>query len=604
MQSRGAYWRKLDNAAKLFSAASTKRDTRVFRFYCELREEIEEAKLQQALDRTLVKYPMFLSVMRKGLFWHYLEQSNLRPVVRKETREPCRNLYIRDKKELLFEVTYYKKRINFEVFHALTDGTGASEFIRELVKNYLFLVHEGDGLADLELNEKTVTVSDQEDDGFAKYYSRDNKGRKKNRRKAYQIRRNSDLGSLQVTEAEVKVVDLAKKAKEYGVSMTVYLTAVLMCAIHGKMSRRQEEKPVALMVPVNLRKFFPTDSMLNFFSWLEVEHRFGQGKDSLNEVIREVKQYFDEGLTKEKMGERMSEYFALEVHPILRLAPLGLKNFCIGFGSRSSAKEITAIFSNMGIIRMPEDYAKYIERFGVFTSTPKVELCMCSFEENVYLGFTSRFDSSVIKKNFFCILEQEGIKVTLLETEYPKEATADSIGMKVFRIFTFLCIAAAVIALGSDYCVDGHFGLSLKICGGAFSMWLALAVAFFKRYNLLKNAMWQLAVVTTVCTVWDLLTGWHGWSVDFVFPVVSIVIIISMMIISKIYYRHPKQYMIYFVMAAGYGLFFPLVFILTGLVNVTAPSVISIAFSFLTLTALILFKGREFREEMEKTFHV
>ena len=112
------------------------------------------------------------------------------------------------------------------------------------------------------------------------------------------------------------------------------------------------------MVPVNLRKFFPTDSMLNFFSWLEVEHRFGQGKDSLNEVIREVKQYFDEGLTKEKMGERMSEYFALEVHPILRLAPLGLKNFCIGFGSRSSAKEITAIFSNMGIIRMPEDYAK------------------------------------------------------------------------------------------------------------------------------------------------------------------------------------------------------------------------------------------------------
>lgn len=179
MQSRGAYWRKLDNAAKLFSAASTKRDTRVFRFYCELREEIEEAKLQQALDRTLVKYPMFLSVMRKGLFWHYLEQSNLRPVVRKETREPCRNLYIRDKKELLFEVTYYKKRINFEVFHALTDGTGASEFIRELVKNYLFLVHEGDGLADLELNEKTVTVSDQEDDGFAKYYSRDNKGRKK-----------------------------------------------------------------------------------------------------------------------------------------------------------------------------------------------------------------------------------------------------------------------------------------------------------------------------------------------------------------------------------------------------------------------------------------
>ena len=71
-----------------------------------------------ALDHTIQKYPVFLSVMRKGLFWHYLEKSDLRPVVREEYKEPCSHLYIRDKKELLFEVTYYKNRINFEVFHA------------------------------------------------------------------------------------------------------------------------------------------------------------------------------------------------------------------------------------------------------------------------------------------------------------------------------------------------------------------------------------------------------------------------------------------------------------------------------------------------------
>ena len=63
-------------------------------------------------------------VLRKGLFWHYLEPCNLRPIVKEEYKEPCSRLYIRDKKTLLFEVTYYKKRINFEVFHVLTDGTG------------------------------------------------------------------------------------------------------------------------------------------------------------------------------------------------------------------------------------------------------------------------------------------------------------------------------------------------------------------------------------------------------------------------------------------------------------------------------------------------
>ena len=64
-------------------------------------------------------------VLRKGLFWHYLEPCNLRPIVKEEYKEPCSRLYIKDKKTLLFEVTYYKKRINFEVFHVLTDGTGA-----------------------------------------------------------------------------------------------------------------------------------------------------------------------------------------------------------------------------------------------------------------------------------------------------------------------------------------------------------------------------------------------------------------------------------------------------------------------------------------------
>ena len=58
---------------------------------------------------------------------------------------------------------------------------------------------------------------------------------------------------------------------------------------------------------------------------------------------------------------------------------------------------------------MPESYETYIRYFGVYTSTPKVELCMCSFRDKIYLGFTSRYDCDAIKENFFQILkEQEG----------------------------------------------------------------------------------------------------------------------------------------------------------------------------------------------------
>ena len=88
-----------------------------------------------------------------------------------------------------------------------------------------------------------------------------------------------------MTEAEIPVKALSAKAKEYGVSMTVLLTAIFLCAIHEKMTKRQEEKPVVLMVPVNLRKYFPSDSLLNFFSWIEPGYKFGDKEDTLKEVV-------------------------------------------------------------------------------------------------------------------------------------------------------------------------------------------------------------------------------------------------------------------------------------------------------------------------------
>ena len=46
-------WRKLDNAAQAFPAATGKKDTRVFRFYCQLKEDIPADLLQKALEHTM-----------------------------------------------------------------------------------------------------------------------------------------------------------------------------------------------------------------------------------------------------------------------------------------------------------------------------------------------------------------------------------------------------------------------------------------------------------------------------------------------------------------------------------------------------------------------
>ena len=604
-EQKRAYWRELDNAGKLFSAASSAKDTRVFRFYCELKEEVNPELLQEALNKTVKKYPIFLSVMRKGLFWHYLEKSELRPKVREEYKEPCSCLYVRNKKALLFEITYFKNRINFEVFHALTDGTGATLFMRELVKNYLYFVHKEEGLEDVELMQEDISIKDQESDSFSKYYDPATKMSRKKRLHAFQIRRiQKEYEPLQVSEAKVSAKELLTVAREKGVSISVLITAAFICAIHKEMSKTQEKKPVILMVPVNLRNMFPSESMLNFFGYIEPGYHFGKGDDSFDAVLAYVKQYFTDNLTKEEIARRMNELIAFEKHKILRWAPLGLKNMCIKAGSKMAEREVTAVFSNMGQVKLPEKYGDFVEHFGIYTSTPRTEVCVCSFKDIFYFGFTSRYDSTNIQKSFYQILKDLGAQASLIRTEYPKDPKPNYEGRKFFKGVSFACIAAFVVGAMANaiFLPDKHW--TLFLCAGILSMWIALMVGYTKRHNMMKSAMWQLVVVTLGAFVWDKFTGWHGWSADFVLPIAAVLIQISMMIISRIQSHSARENMIYYVMASLYGCIFPAVLLFMGYITFRIPSIISIGFSFLFLVALVIFKGREFRKEIHKKLHI
>lgn len=603
-EGKRAYWRRLDNAAKIFPATSNQRDTRVFRFYCELKETVDGGLLQTALDRTLEKYPVFLSVMRKGLFWFYLEKSDLRPVVKEEVDPPCLNLYVRDRKSLLFQVNYYKNRINLEVYHALTDGTGAIEFLKELIKNYLLLSHAAEALPDIPLTLEDVTIQDMENDSFSKYYTKPGRGEKKTSgRKPCRITGSrADYGQLKIVEGLVSGSALLRKAKEYGVSVTVFLTAVFLCAIHEEMSQSQKRRDVVLMVPVNLRKFFSSSSLLNFFGWIEPGYHFTGKEYDFKDILETVKEYFKEELTPEKLCRHMSAFMALERNPILRLAPLALKNPVMQLANQIAQKEMTAILSNLGIITMPVEYGAYIQRFGAFISTSKIQLTVCSFQYDLMLSFSSGFQEPNIERNFFRILKGFGIETKLLEDRFPPQKLPQYPGLLFYKWFSFGCIAATAAAVMLNVILTPRLYWAVFVAGGALSMWAAFSIGFFKRHNLLKNGIWQLIVASAACFVWDRFTGWQGWSVDFVYPILCLGALISFPIIARIQKLTVPEYMIYYLLAGIFGLV-PLLFLASGLVTVIYPSVLCAGISFIFLAGLFIFKGRDIFAELYKKLH-
>lgn len=597
------HWRKLDNAAKIFPAVSNRRDTRVFRFYCECVDTVEGMALQQALDKTITVYPLFQTVLRKGLFWFYMEKSTLSPQVKEECEPPCLNLYHRDQKNLLFQVTYYKNRINFEVFHALTDGTGAIQFLKELVKNYLILRYPKANLPDILLTEPDLTTQDHETDSFFKYYNRhpNKKGEKKHR--SYQLTgAKTEYGDLSITEGVVSCKALLKKAKEYGVSLTVLLTSVLMWAIYEEMTLHRKKKPVVLMIPVNLRNYFTSSSMLNFWGWIEPAYHFDTKEASFEAIIAHVQEYFKRELTKEGLEQRVSQYMKLERNPILRLFPLEFKNLAMQLAVQLAKIEVTAVFSNLGVVKLPEEYTAYIQRFGVFTSTPKVELSTCSFQDDLVLSFASGFQNQNIERNFFRFLKKLGIEADMLTEQFPEKKKPVYEGLKFFQWFSFTCIAAACICVMVNIMFTPKSHWSVFVIGGALSMWGTLAVGFFKRHNLLKNALWQMLVLPLVCVIWDIFTGWHVWSVDYVLPGIYLTIQTSVIIITKLQKLPVEEYMIYHIMAGLLGLI-PGVLALFHIPRFNLFCILCSGISFLWLTALLIFKRKELFSELYKKLH-
>lgn len=424
-QREGAQWNRLDNAAKIFPPTSNKRDTKVFRFACELTQPVRPALLQKALEETLEEFPIFLSVIKRGLFWYYLEKCPLRPQAEEENTPPLARLYDPNIRNLLFRVSYWDCRISFEVYHALTDGTGALQFLRTLTCRYLAKAH-GEALeALLPLPDLDSSSAQKGEDSFQKYYSKKQHEKKAAGAQAYRIRGTVlPENRLRVVEGVLPVPQVLAAAKARGVTLTAFLGGVLLCAVGGDMALRHRGRPVRMDVPVNLRNHFESATSRNFFGVINVGYDFSAGDAGLDEVVAQVARQLEQELTPERLSQRMSALTALEHNMLARAIPLVVKDITLKVFYRLAQRDITVAFSNLGRIQMPKECRPYIRRFDVFASTDKLQACLCSYEDVLTVSFTTPFVSTEICKRFFRTLTAMGIPVEIVSNLVDEEVEA------------------------------------------------------------------------------------------------------------------------------------------------------------------------------------
>lgn len=189
------------------------------------------------------------------------------------------------------------------------------------------------------------------------------------------------------------------------------------------------------------------------------------------------------------------------------------------------------------------------------------------------------------------------------EEIFPEIKEKNYPGVLFFQCFTFICIASGVITVMVNRIFTPLLNWHFYVLGGIVCIWICTAVGLLKRRNLLKNAIWQEIIVIIISIGWDIFTGWHKWSLDYVVPCICVVTILFMVVMSVIQKLKPQEYMIYFVIAGGLGML-PIIFLWMGILKIDYPSILCSGFSFLFLIALLLFRYHIVMTELHKKLHI
>ena len=420
-QAKRVEWSRLDNASKIFPATFSDRDPKVFRIACELFEAVDPEALQGALDAAMERFPFYRSILRRGIFWYYFESGDIRPMVEKEELPVCAPIYRKDKKSLLFRVSYYKKRINLEVFHALSDGTGAFWFMTTLVHHYLLLRHKDEFAGVPPDLSYSASVSEKMDDSFSRHYPGKNsrkpaarEHKKEKVEKAYHIRGTRlDENRVSVIEGAMSAAAVLGEAHKYHTTLTIFLSSLLINAIYQEMPIRRRKNPVVLSVPINLRQFFKSVTARNFFSTMNIGYRFSDEGTSLQDIIGSVSESFRQELAEERLNEQLNWLMSLEMNPFARIAPLPLKDFSIRMVKNIKDRGVTAAISNVGRISMPPEFGGYIRQFSVIPNVKRPQTAICTYGDRLVVSFASPYRETEIQRAFFESLSQMGIKVEI-----------------------------------------------------------------------------------------------------------------------------------------------------------------------------------------------
>ena len=285
-------------------------------------------------------------------------------------------------------------------------------FFKEIIYNYLEILHPE------EFNdERTLRKIEYDtEDSYMKNYDKKSKSNASSQ-KAYELKgRKIGLGAISAIHEIINLEQLKQECKKYEATITQYLTSVLIYSIYEENYKKYNgKKPIKVCIPVNLKKYFQSKTMSNFFSYITLIAK-KENMETFDKIVEFVKNDFKQRLTEEEIMKTMSANVKLGNNIAVKVVPLFLKKILVRLSYLEIRKYTTITYSNIGRIGIIGKYQDYIDYFLMLIAPEPVEKIKCSsctFENKMVFTFTSILKDNSIEKRFYQFLHERGIDVTI-----------------------------------------------------------------------------------------------------------------------------------------------------------------------------------------------
>ncbi len=172
-----------------------------------------------------------------------------------------------------------------------------------------------------------------------------------------------------------------------------------------------------------------------------------------------------------------------------------------------------------------------------------------------------------------------------------------------FKILLFLSISAIITVFIINLMVPHESMWSLFVAAGIGSAWINLVMALKRHGNIQKIVFRHSLLVSVLAIIWDFITGWRGWSVDFVVPILLGSSTVAMLIMAQILKTNIQEFILYVILNSIFG-FIPAILIAAGKVHFVYPSYICVILNAISLTGLAVFYSNRVISEIKRRFHM